>query len=217
MAKRLRKKGEQKTPPKKYYEKRFKKIPEGALFGEFVFSRKSLEWRCAYSSKSKARKILPKYLYVSNRGDVISVYKEDPKLLKPDINDGKYLRIGKGKYKDKDYKAYGLDKPLYISHLVALCFNCPITPMARILLAVEGFNAFGKGSDMFHIEVHHRDKNTFNNTLNNLVIMTTLEHDIYEYKWIPLLKKWNEEFWNISSEKLSKDKQKEYSEMFGNR
>ena len=218
MKKRLYKKGERKKPTKKFYEERFKKIPEGMQFGDFTFTRKTLEWRCAFSAKSKARRNLPKYMYVSNQGHVISVYKkEEPKLLRNYNNKDKYTkkdkyaRIGKGKSKNNDYKAYGLDRPLYISHLVALCFDCPITPAARILLAVMGFDAFGNGSDMFHIKVHHRDKNTLNNTPSNLVIMTCLEHSIYHYKWIPALKKWYNEFWDTKSEKLSEEKQREYN------
>ena len=221
MKKRLYKKGERKKPTKKFYEERFKKIPEGMQFGDFIFTRKTLEWRCAFSAKSKARRILPKYMYVSNQGHVISVYKkEEPALIRHYNNKDKhtkkdkYARIGKGKSKNNDYKAYGLSKPLYISHLVALCFDCPITPAARILLEVNGINAFGTGVDAFHIKVHHRDKNTLNNSASNLVIMTCWEHHIYHDKWLPAVKKWNKEFWDTNQKKLSKKKQKEYAEMF---
>ena len=207
MAKRLHKKGERKKPTKKFYEERFKKIPEGMQFGDFIFSRKTLEWRCAYSAKSKARSNLPKHIFVSDHGDVISVYGKDSSLLERSYNRD-YAKIGGGHKND-----YGIGKPLFIHILVALCFDSSITPAAKVLLELEGFNAFGKGTDQDHIKVHHKDENPRNNTPDNLVIMTCWEHSML-HKWKNAVKKWNNAFWDMKPKKLPKKKQSEYAEMF---
>ena len=198
-----------------FYKERFKNICEGQIIAPtskngkpLIFTRKGMKWLPLYSSKSTARKDLPKHLFISNQGDVITVYDEEPLHLCPYPNKGKYPRIGSG----NDH-SYGIGKPLYISALVALIFHSQISKRAYKLLTLKGFEAFGRGVDHQHVTVHHKDRNTFNNTPDNLVIMTRLEH-ICVHAWENGLSKFRENFWDMSSEKLSKRKQKKYAKLF---
>ena len=128
----------------KLYRDRFNHIREGQFIysngdiDPFVFTRKRLRWRCLYSQKHKSRNKLPKYLFISDKGNVISVFGEVPAHITQYLNNDKYARIGSG-----NGNSYGVGKPLYIHILVAIVYGSPMTPRARKLLAEKGYDAFG--------------------------------------------------------------------------
>ena len=195
----------------KLYRDRFNHIREGQFIysngdiDPFVFTRKGLKWRCLYSQKHKSRNKLPKYLFISDKGNVISVFGEVPAHITQYLNNDRYARIGSG-----NGNSYGVGKPLYIHILVAIVYGSPMTLRARKLLAEKGYDAFGIDDTHNCLKVHHKDKNTLNNSPENLIIMTGLEH-----KWLHNIENAIRWFWSTKSVKLTKKKQKEYAEIFG--
>lgn len=142
---------------------------------EKVYVKTLKSWKQCYSAESKARKELPQYWFVDDKGDVISVARKKPILLKRD-----YKTDFENRYKNANRYNYHYDghKNITASTLVALCFGSEIYGKAKDLLKKKGLEAFGNNADQDNVQVHHHDKQGDNNNPDNLELLTSRVHKV---------------------------------------
>lgn len=113
----------------------------------------------------KARKKLPPYWFVNDKGDLISVHGKTPKFLKKD-------------HQVKEPKGYGYhydrNKNIEAHNLVGLVFESKTFGDAEKLIKKHGLKAFGNKPGQ--VNGHHQDGNKENNTPSNIVFTTVEAH-----------------------------------------
>ena len=113
----------------------------------------------------KARKKLPPYWFVNDKGDLISVRGSRPILLKKDhqVNNPK----GYGYHYDRN-------RNIEAHNLVGLVFGAKTYGNAEKLIKKHGLDAFGNRPGQ--VNGHHQDGNKENNTPDNIIFVTVEVH-----------------------------------------
>lgn len=121
------------------------------------------------------RKTFPKYWFVSNKGNLLSVYGD--KIIWLHKNPRNKDEKGSYKYLIKTEEQQGKIKSIETHNLTGLVFNSESFGLAEELLKTKGVYAFGvknKGSDT--VQGHHKDGNHENNNPNNIKFVTDKVH-----------------------------------------
>ena len=123
------------------------------------------------------RRDLPEYWFVTNKGNLISVYSGKPKWIKKDVRES-----GRGKYVFTILKnGIIVRKSIEVHNLVALVFGSNIYGKAKDLLKEKGVYSFGiRSKEEIHNNGHHIDGDKENNSPDNIQILTTDVHQLIE-------------------------------------
>lgn len=134
------------------------------------------KWKQCYSPKDKARSQLPIYWFVSDQGNLISVYKNKAYWLKKDEDNGRYsyhFNI----YTDEETS---VKKNIEAHNLVRIVFGGLSYGIAEDMLQEQGIFAFGiKNSEEVKLNGHHiADKS--DNSPGNVELVSTNAHKIID-------------------------------------
>lgn len=163
------------------YKKRFNKIladhtPILDNDGNQLENPENEKWVQCYRPKDKVRKLYPKYLFVSDKGNFVSISNSNkPRLLKPSItsNDRESYNLS---FNGKTHHQLG-----YI--VVAVCHGAKTFGKADEVMAAKGRDAFGKSGEL--LQVHHEEgyvvgDRSANNNPEKLVILTVNIHKLFQ-------------------------------------
>lgn len=163
------------------YKKRFNKIladhtPILDKDGNQLQNPEKEKWVQCYSPNDKVRKQYPKYLFVSDKGNFVSLNNmRRPKLLTPSLtsNDRESYNIS---VNGKTRRSLG-----YI--VVAVCHGAKTFGKADEVMAAKGRLAFGKSGEL--LQVHHEEgyvvgDRDANNNPEKLVILTVNIHKLFQ-------------------------------------
>lgn len=136
-----------------------------------------------YVPNHPVRKDYPKYVFVSNKGNFVSVYRNEPRWLTPS-----YTSNGRESYK---LSVKGNAKSTIGYIVVAVCHDAMIYGKAARIMEEKGRKAFKKPkkNDPFRgemLNVHHTkgydlsEGRAYNNNPKTLLILTINVHDLFE-------------------------------------
>lgn len=119
------------------------------------------------------RKSFPKYWFLSNYLNVVSLATSRPVWIKTN-----YRKDGSAYYKYVDSET-GQTRNIEAHNLVALVFGSNAFGKANELLKQDGVNAFGvKQKGTLKVNGHHRNLNHADNDPDNIQLLTTTAHDL---------------------------------------
>lgn len=164
------------------YKKKFDQILKDNVpiydnHGHLLKTEEDEEWVQCYAPNDTVRKMYPKYYFVSNKGNLVSVKGKKPRWLTPsDTTNGR--------------ESYGFsingEKHTSIGYLiVAVCFEAKTFGKADELMKKKGRDAFGK-IHADDLQGHHNDgfeKNgsrAINNDPNSITILTINIHRLFK-------------------------------------
>jgi hypothetical protein len=168
------------------YKKKFNRILEENIpilddDGKQLKILKKEKWVQCYTPKDSVRKEYPKYLFVSDRGNFVSVFGKEPRWLTPSETSN-----GRESYK---LSVKGKTKTTIGYIVVAVCFGSKTFGKADEMMEKKGRSAFGK-INAFDLQVNHiqsYDKSkkkmasrAFNNNPDNLIILTINIHQLFQ-------------------------------------
>ena len=166
------------------YKKKFKKIlsdktPIYNKDGEQLKILDEERWVQCYHPKDSVRREYPKYVFVSDRGNFVSVNGNNPLWMTPSSTSN-----GRESYK---FSVKGKTKSSIGYIVVAVCFGAKTFGKASELMQKKGRNAFGKMP--FDLQVHHEKGyiktnddagRVHNNNPENLCILTVNVHQLFK-------------------------------------
>lgn len=141
----------------------------------YIFNHK-YQWRIAWSDKTLAHMQLPKYWFVNEVGDVISVKFKNPRYLKRDTKN-------KTKYPKYHFTMpNGQQKVISAHNLVGLVFDSPMSIEAEYLLNTRGLKAFGTSN--VDVNGHHVDGDITSFNWDNTEFIIKRPHsDMHDKKY----------------------------------
>lgn len=162
------------------YKKRFKRIlkektPICDKYGNQLENPENEKWVQCYNPHDKIRRTYPKYVFVSDKGNLVSIYYENrPRLLTPSFT-------------TNDRESYNLSMDGETKHqlgyiIVAVCHGAKTFGKADEVMKARGRNAFGKSGDL--LNVHHEDGYVIgdrqkNNNPEKMTILTVNIHKLF--------------------------------------
>lgn len=143
------------------------------------------KWVQCYDKDDPVRSEYPKYIFVSDEGNLVSTEnKNKPILLKPSFTSNNRESYGfsvKTGYKNK--KGQKSRKKSQISYIwVAVCFGSETFGKADEIMKAEGLKAFSSRKlNIHHIEGYDLDKGrAYNNNPETLEILTVNIHKLFD-------------------------------------
>lgn len=160
---------------------RFDNIAEGQIIEnqdrsqQYVFNTE-YKWRQAWSdNKTLAHRQLPKYWFVNEIGDVVSVaFSTRPVYVTKDTKN----KVGYPRYRYS--MPNGQIKVIATHNLVGLVWDAPITEDAYYLLDTKGIKAFG--TKIGDVNGHHKDGDITNIHWSNIEFLVKRPHDAMHNK-----------------------------------
>lgn len=167
------------TKAEKYFEKFTQLLNSGVpIINETTSEQFALEDGEVFKqcwADTTERKTFPKYWFISNKGNLLSVYREKILWLhkNPRVEDGE----GCYKYFIKTGKHEKVIKNIEIHNLVGLVFDSESFGLAEQKLKKEGVYAFGvNNKEVENVQGHHLDGNHENNNPTNIKFLTDKVH-----------------------------------------
>ena len=132
-------------------------------------------WVQCYDPHDKVRKEYPKYIFVSDQGNLVSMYnRTEPKWLKPSITDNER--------ESYNFSVRGRTRHSISYIVVAVCHGSKTFGKSDEMLAKKGRKAFGKVGEL--LQVHHEEgfvigDRALSNDPKRLVILTVNIHQLF--------------------------------------
>ncbi len=131
------------------------------------------KWGQCYSEDDTARRQLPIYWFLSTNGNLISVYNSKARLLKKNIIKNSYATYAfTFKSRNGDLKT----KTITEHTLLRIVFGGQAYGRAEDILNEKRMDAFNNTNASGTLNCHHIDRNSQNNNLDNLELLTTDTH-----------------------------------------
>ncbi|MDY4017423.1 MAG: hypothetical protein SOY50_01110 [Ruminococcus callidus] len=169
----------------KDYKRRFDKLIEskGGVYDSKTKKFKPIpyadikNWRQCYDKDTALRRNFPTYLFISNRGHLVSVHsKNKPIMVQKDMSSTSgrpYYR-----FRIKGSKKY---KKFTVSNMVAICFGSETFGKADEIMEQYGINAFSKGDLQGHHENGYKEgQNAANNNPKDIELLTKPIHGLFQ-------------------------------------
>lgn len=134
------------------------------------------KWKQCYKKGDKAREQLPKYWFISDQGNLISVAKGKAYWLKKDESNGRYSYH----FVIQTDEETSVKKNIELHNLVRIVFGGLSYGMAEDMLQEQGIFAFGvKNSKEVKLNGHHIGDKA-DNSPENIELVTTKAHTIID-------------------------------------